>query len=83
MSKRLFGFLVLVVLMTGFSLVAHASEGSEQVESFLKKGIRFQTTDGNYSMTINPQIQIRYAYDAIEGAGNDIAAWVCWYLANR
>lgn len=71
MSKRSFWFFILVILMTHFS-PAHANEGDNQVEALLKKGIRFQTADGNYSLTVNPQIQIRYANDIIEGADNDV-----------
>jgi hypothetical protein len=52
--------------------VSHASEEDSHVEALLKKGIRFQTKDGNYSLTVNPRIQIRYANDMIEGAGNDV-----------
>lgn len=70
-KKKLFYFLTLTALMAGFSWVAKAGDDDNRVEALLKKGIRFQTKDGKYSLTINPQIQIRYANDIIEGAGND------------
>ena len=47
------------------------AEEAPSLNGFLKKGIRFETQDGNYSLAISPKMQLRYAYANREGAAND------------
>lgn len=58
------------LFMIGFVCDLRAEE-SPSLDGILKKGIRFETEDGNYSLAIVPKLQLRYAFANREGAAND------------
>ncbi|MBF0106192.1 MAG: hypothetical protein HQM16_12795 [Deltaproteobacteria bacterium] len=69
-KKILSGVIFFLATLFVVSL-ARAGEKKDQINAFLDKGIRFETADQNYSMTLSPRIQVRYAYSNREGPAND------------